>query len=443
MKKYIYIFIFFIFIGNSKAQDYLSFYNLKDYVIQTQNLSPVFLPKYSVSFGTPLNAGINISSDYKISDVLVESSAGTLKIDIDNLSTLAQEKNNISANIANSIFMLGIKLRKGSLSFFANTRTNLNWQFSDSFIDVAANGLGKSFSFSDDRLRVSSYSEIGIGFTQQFFKNKLALGVRVKSLNGIAHAEIQDNASFSVDINNANYNWLISSSNATINTSGLNNNSEEEFAIFTENTGIGVDIGLNYKLTDKLSFDVALNDLGSIDWKDNVTNYNIADNSGVVYEGVDFQGSGDILEEIESELGDIIGTSETNESFSTQLGSKLFASVKYQLSERNAFQAVYFSDNNPYVDIAPSYAIGYNRTLKKSTFGVTAGSGGVNGDFRFGANLALQLAFLQLYAAVDDFSNIGGKVQDINSTNVRFGINFLFGYKRKVTFDEDVEDEDF
>lgn len=441
MKKYTYIFIFFICIGNSKAQDYLSFYNLKDYVIQTQNLSPVFLPKYSVSFGTPLNAGINISSDYKISDVLVETNGGNLKIDIDNLNALAQEKNNINANIANSLFMLGIKLRKGSLTFFANTRTNLNWQFSDSFTNVAANGFGSSFSFSNERLRVSSYSEIGVGFTQQFFKEKLAFGIRVKSLNGIAHAEIQDNASFSVDINDSN--WVFNSANATINTSGINNESGEDFPIFTGNSGIGVDLGVNYKLTDKLSFDIALNDLGSIDWKENTTNYNIADTNGAVYEGVDFQGSGDVLEEIETELGDILGTSETNESFSTQLGSKLFASVKYQISERNAFQAVYFSDNNPYVDIAPSYAIGYNRTLKKSSYGLTAGSGGVDGNFRFGANFAMQLAFLQLYAAVDDFSNIGGKVQDINSTNVRFGVNFLFGYKRKVTFDEDVEDSDF
>ena len=437
MKKYTYIFIFFIFVGNSKAQDYLSFYNLKDYVIQTQNLSPVFLPKYSVSFGTPLNAGININSDYKISDVLVKSNGGNLKIDIDNLNALTQEKSHINANIATSLFMLGIKLRKGSLSFFANTRTNLNWQFSDSFTSVVANGFGSSFSFSDERLRVSSYSEIGIGFTQQFFQNKLALGVRVKSLNGIAHAEIQDSASFSVDINDAN--WVFNSANATVNTSGLSNESGEEFAIFTENSGIGVDLGVNYKVTDKLFVDVALNDLGSIDWRENVANYNIADTNGTVYSGVDFQGSGEVLEDIETALGEVLATSETKETFSSQIGSKLFASVKYQLSERNAFQAVYFSDNNPYVDIAPSYAIGYNRTLRKSTFGLTAGSGGIDGDFRFGANLAVQLAFLQLYAAVDDFSTIGGKVQGINSTNVRFGVNFLFGYTPKVTLNENIE----
>ena len=437
MKKYTYIFIFFIFIGNSRAQDYLSFYNLRDYVIQTQNLSPVFLPKYSVSFGTPVNAGITFNSTYKISDVLVASNGGNLKVDIDNLNALAQKSNAINTNIANNLFMLGIKLSKGSLTFFVNTRTNLNWQFSDNFTNVLADGFGRSFSFSNERLRVSSYSEIGIGFTQQFLKKKLALAVRVKSLNGIAHAEIQDNALFSADINDTN--WVFNSANATVNTSGFSNESGEEFAVFTGNSGIGVDLGVNYKVTNKLSVDVALNDLGAIDWKENVVNYNIGDTNEAVYEGVDFEGSGDILDEIETTLGDVLETSETKESFSTKLGSKLFASVKYQLSEKNTLQAVYFKDNNPYIDIAPSYAIGYNRSLIKSTFGFTAGSGGVDGDFRFGANFAVQLAFLQLYAAVDDFSTMGGKVQDINSTNVRFGVNFLFGYKRKVILDENVE----
>ena len=442
MKKYTYLLVFFTLIGNIKAQDYLSFYNLKDYVIQTQNLSPIFLPKYSVSFGTPANIGLDINSDFKISDILVES-GNNLSIDLDNLNALAQESNAVHANVANNLFMLGFKLKKGSITVFANTKTNLLWEFSDSFTNVAANGFGSSFALSNEKLRISSYSEIGIGFTQQFFKEKLTFGIRLKSLNGIAHGEIKEGASFAADINNTNFNWAITSSNATVNTSNLSNLSDDEFNFFTENSGFGVDLGLNYKITDKLTVEVAVNDLGSIDWKENVTNYNIDDNNGTVYQGFDFEGADDVVEEIETAFGDVIGSNETNEAFTTQLGTKMFISAKYQISEKNAFQAVYFSDNNPYIDVEPSYSLGYNRTLNKSTYGLTAGAGGVNSDFRFGANLAVQLAFLQLYAAIDDFSSIGGKVQDVRSTNLRFGINFLFGYKRKHSSFDDVEDEDF
>lgn len=433
--------MFFILIGNIKAQDYLSFYNLKDYVIQTQNLSPIFLPKYSVSFGTPANIGIDINSDFKISDILVEN-GGNLSVDLDNLNLTAQENNAFQVNLVNNLFMLGFKLKKGSITVFANTKTNLLWEFSDSFTNFAATGFGSSFALSNERLRVSSYSEIGVGFTQQFFKEKLTFGIRLKSLNGIAHGEIKEGASFAADINNTNFNWVISSSNATVNTSGFNDNGEE-FSLFTGNTGFGIDLGLNYKITEKLSVEAAVNDLGSINWKDNVTNYNVEDNNGTVYQGFDFEGAGDVVEEIETAFGDIIGANETNESFTTELIPRIFISAKYDLSEKNSFRAVYFSGDNPYIlNAEPSYSLGYNRNLNKSTYGLTAGAGGVNNDFRFGANLAVQLAFIQLYAAIDDFSSIGGKVQDVKSTNLRFGINFLFGYNHKESSYED-EEEDF
>ena len=74
MKKYIYTtsLLFFVLINNIKAQDYLSFYNLDDYVIQTQNISPVYLPKYKYNFGTPLNFSGDINSTINLPAAVVE-----------------------------------------------------------------------------------------------------------------------------------------------------------------------------------------------------------------------------------------------------------------------------------------------------------------------------------------------------------------------------------
>ena len=192
-----------------------------------------------------------------------------------------------------------------------------------------------------------------------------------------------------------------------------------------------MDFGLGYELNDKFSFELSINDLGSINWEENVTNYNIADVNGAVYNGFDFQNSGNVQDEIEDALNDVIGTTETSESFTSKLSSRTFFSAKYKMSEKNVFRATYFSNNNPYIETKPSYGLGYNRELKKSTYGLIASAGGNNGGFRFGANLAVQLGFLQLYTAIDDLSNIGGKVQEANAANFRFGMNFLFGYKGK------------
>ena len=430
MKIYIYSIslLFFVFIHKTKAQDYLSFYNLGDYVIQTQDLSPILLPKYKVNFGTPLNVGMNLNSEITINQILVES-GNNLKVDFDNLNLVANETNIVNTDIVANIFILAFKINKGSISFFANAKSNLIWQFSEDFTDIAANGFGQSFSLSREKINFTSYSEIGIGYTRTFLGDKLAVGLRLKALSGIAHTSLKENAQFGIDINNNNFVWTASATNATLNTSGVSDT--ENLSLVGDNAGFAMDLGLNYELNDKLSLDLSINDLGSINWKDNVINYNIEDVNGGVYNGFDFEDSGNVQDEIEEALNNVIGTTETNESFKTNISSRMFFSAKYKISKKNVLRATYFNNNNPYIETKPSFGLGYNRELNKSTYGIIASAGGINNGLRFGANFAFQLGFLQLYTAIDDISNIGGKVQEANSANFRFGMNFLFGYREE------------
>lgn len=430
MKIYIYSFglLFFLFVNETKAQDYLSFYNLGDYVVQTQDLSPILLPKYKINFGTPLNVGLNINSEITINEFLVESGTN-LKVDFDNLNTVAGETNIVTSDIVANIFILAFKINKGSISIFANAKSNLAWQFSEDFTNIAANGFEQSFSLSKENIGFTSYSEIGIGYTRTFLGDKIAVGLRLKALAGIAHTSLEENAQFGVEINSTNFLWTASATNATLNTSGISDT--ENLSLFGNNGGFAMDLGLIYKLNDKFSFELSINDLGSINWKDNVTNYNIEDVNGSVYNGFDFEDSIDVQDEIENALNNVIGTTETNESFKTNISSRIFFSTKYKMSKKNVLRATYFKNNNPYINTNPRFGLGYNRELNKSTYGIIASAGGITNKLRFGANLAVQLGFLQLYTAIDDVTNIGGKVQEANTANLRFGMNFLFGYKGK------------
>lgn len=443
MKKTIYstVLLFFVLMNNVKAQDYLSFYNLGDYVIQTQNISPIYLPKYKVNFGTPLNIGLNLNSEIKLSDVLLES-GNNLKIDFNNLNAAAADANAIATDVVANIFMLGFKTKNGSITLFANAKSNLAWEFSKDFTSVAANGFGESFALTAEKMGFTAYSEIGIGVTQTFFDDKLSVGLRLKSLSGIAHTSIEEGAQFSLDINPTNFLWTLNTTNATVNTSGVSD--LDNIAYFGKNSGFGMDIGLGYEINEKLSFELSINDLGSINWKDNVTNYNLQDVTDGVYNGFDFQNSGNVQDEIEDALNAVLGATETQESFNSKIGSRTFFSAKYKMSEKNVFRATYFSNNNPYIDIKPSFGLGYNRELNRATYGVVASAGGNNGGFRLGANLAVQLGFLQLYTALDDLSSIGSAVQDSNTANYRFGMNFLFGQlnKSKVKMDEGEEEKE-
>lgn len=418
-------------VGSVNAQDYFSFYNLGDYVAQTQNVSPVYLPKNSFTFGTPANVGAFVDAGFKINQVLVEGSVqGTNKIDFNELLKTVEPENNFAEDINASVFMLAFKTKKGSFSVFANSRVTTDWQYSDDFIGIAANGI-ESFDLSQDRIQSTAFHEIGIGITRTFFKEKLAIGIRAKYLNGVAHASTEDGASATLDINPLTSQWTVTAQNATLNTAGIALEDGEEQAIFTGNTGFGFDFGAVYNITPKLSIELAVNDIGSINWKEQVVNYNIEDQEGATYDGTDLDAGGDVLENFESEFSQIVPTTETTEEFKTTLSMKTYGSIKYQISRRNALNFVAFN-NHAFDNFEPRYSLGYQRTMYKTTFGVLASTGGQDGDINIGANMIVKLGPLQLYAATDSLSAVFGKPEEASGGAVRFGLNFVFGYKKHV-----------
>jgi len=425
----IYFVLLFTSIGGINAQDNFSFYNLGDYVAQTQNVSPVYLPKNSFTFGTPANIGLSLNAGFKVNELLVEgATSNTLKLDFNNLLASAEEKNDLNLDVTANIFMMAFKTKKGSISLFANVKATKNWQYSKDFLGVAANGIS-DFNLMNDKINVTAYSEIGIGITRKFINDRLAIGIRAKYLNGISHASTVDNAALSLSIDPATSAWTVTASDATVNTSQVSIEDGAEYSLFTGNTGFGFDFGATYDFTKKLTVEIAVNDIGSIDWSENIINYNIADQTSAVYSGVDLDTSGDIGDEIESALNAVIPSNETQKGFSSKLSTKSYLSAKYQLTEKNALRAVLFN-NHAFGTFKPSYALGFNRTLNKTTYGILASTGGNNSEFKFGANIAFKLGPVQLYAATDSLAGAFGKPEEASGANVHFGLNLVFGYNK-------------
>lgn len=424
--------LFFFATGNLLAQDYFSFLNLGDYVVQTQDLSPVYIPKNKLTIGVAANIGLVGYSDIQLGDVLVEDQ-GVLKLDLDNLNASAKESNAVNYDLSLNLFTLALKTKKGSISLFANTRSSTNWQFSDVFTGLLANGFADSFALKEERLEFTAYNEIGLGYTHQFLDDKLAIGLRVKYLNGMAHIETSENASVGIDIDPLSSYWTVKASDAFVLSSSLDLN-ESGFPAFTQNTGFGFDFGAAYKLTEKLSFEISVLDVGSIEWSENVKTYQIDDTLGATYDGVNLNTGGDILDEIEDAFGNVIGSTEKAEVFETNLATKIYLSANYQITKNNLFRFSY-QETQRLLNTSPSYSLGYNRTLLNSTFGVLVSNGGFDDAPRLGANLAVKLAFLQLYAATDNIASLFGKIEEVNGGGIRVGLNFVFGTKKRAQTD--------
>jgi hypothetical protein len=410
--------------SNVNAQAYFSINNLDDYVVQTQNISPVYVPNASITLGTPVNFSANIYSNLKISDFLVNNGT-VLKVDIDNLNRVSKDINFLNYSLNASLAMVNFKTSKGSISFFSNLKSSLNWEFSDNLTNVFNVGLKDGVDFSEEKINFTSYSEIGIGITQKLFKDHLAIGVRVKLLNGIFHAESDKNASLSLDIDPATSYWNVQASNAILNTSGFGNDFNE-MPFITKNKGVGFDFGTSIKINNRLSIEASVNDIGTISWTENTTTYSIEDTEGSQYRGVDLNENGSVLTEIENALKNVIGAKTIKKSFKTKLAKTMYVTAKQHITPKNLLIASFYKNYSSF-KIDPLYSLGYNRILKNSSYGILAVKGGLNDIITFGANMAVRFANVQLYAATDNIINIFGKVEEVNSGGIQFGINLLFG----------------
>ena len=434
MKKHIYIVLAVVFLNSSatQAQDYFSFYNLGDYVVQTQNVSPVYLPKNEFTFALPAaNIGLNFNSGFKINELLVKNDiTKKLEYNVDNLYDKAEDVNYLNIDVTVNLFYMAFKRKKGSLTFFANTKATNNWRYSKDFLGIAANGINESFNLNEIN-KYNGYNEIGVGFTQTFLNDKLAVAIRAKYLNGFVHASVEENATAALEIDETG-NFILSAQNATVNSSGtaLFEDGNEEFKLFTGNTGFAIDFGATYKATEKLTFEIALNDMGSINWKDGARNFNIEDVTNSMYSGVDLRDDNEGLENTAlDKLETIFKTNETEKEFKSKLNMKTYLSARYALTERNTFTLALFNQN-AFNQFKPSYSLGYNRTLKKTTFGVLTSIRGIDNEVLLGANFAAKLGPFQLYAATDSLKGLFMKPEELSSANVHIGLNLVFGYNR-------------
>jgi len=413
--------LLFFIINKTKAQNTLSFYNLGDYVAQTQNVSAVYLPKNDFILGLP-GIGFNVNNPFKLNEFLVKNNTtNKLETNFDNLLLNTKALNQSTTHINASIFMLAFKTKKGSISLFANSKLVSNIQYTDQSVEVVVNGIN-DFLIKNNQLNTTGYHEIGLGITQQFLRDKLAIGLRLKYLNGIAHASLKNNASLSLVIDDANQNWNIAAENASLRTSGISN---EEKSFFTGNSGFGIDIGATYQVSEKWAVELNINDIGTINWSENNTNYNIKDTAGRIYSGVDLDVDGSIQDEIEGALKTVFNATKTFENFTTKLATKTYFSAKYYADEKNVFSAV-FANSPIFGKSMTNYALGYNRLHKQATYGLLTSIDNQDKKIKLGGNVAVNLGVFQMYVATDNFFNTFKKVEEISQSTISLGINLTF-----------------
>lgn len=441
MRKQIIILLAIVVSYQVNAQGFLSFYQLRDIVPQTSNFQPAFIPDNSFTLGLPTNVGLTVQGDVKLEELLYKAPGqNDLSINFDVLNGVALEKNHIDAQVDLNLLHLGFKTKQGGFSIFANVKANVDFVYNKDLIEFLANGnsnsIGSTLDFTGSTIRMDAFQEVGFGYARRFLDDKLVVGARIKLVNGMYHISIKEDAGLRLTTSANDFSWQVQVQNGIVNTAGLDffTNSDDyessdmiSYMMNNKNSSLAFDIGARYKPFPWLEVEAAVNDIGKINWTEQVRNYNTAD-TDFTFSGIQLRGENmDTEQAIQDSIANKFTSNETQNAFSTTIAKRIYLSASYYLTPNDRFSVLYFK-RNALSDMQANYAFAYNHRFNKFVIGILGSLRGEN-EFNFGANLGTNIGPVQFYLAMDN-ALVMNRPEQYSKADFRFGLNLLFGYKK-------------
>lgn len=320
-----------------------------------------------------LNASVNSSSlgCQDVLDIIDNSEDGDFFMSNDFIGRL-ENINDLNVNVSTDILSAGWYKGKNFWSFNVGLRNDIGASIPKSMFEFLRNMDGLDFNdwsrlatineqVGKQSLEINSYAEVGVGLARNI-NSRLTIGAKVKALLGIGNLKLNIN-DITVKSNVSGYegvDWNNPTSeqlenmrgNASIHVDATLENSsrmielpqnedgyidEIEFGSFGfAGYGAAVDLGVSYKLLDKLTLSASVLDLGFINWgKKNTSiarananqNYDLL-NPSDLYDFVDVVSSGEVLnyDMLQMTVDETAG-----ESRSMGLASTVVVGAEYEL----------------------------------------------------------------------------------------------------------------
>jgi hypothetical protein len=481
MKKYLFIAALGITALSAKAQNSQVLYYMN--IPQRHLLNPALKPSNSVYIGLPALSGINVNVNnnlFNFSDVFHKSASGDSVISIFhpdyNVADFVKRIRNINSlepDVMVQLFGLGFKAGRDMYLFLdINERVMGNIAMPGDLLRLGFEGnqqfVGDRIDLSSLRGDIKYFREVGLGFSKNFSRN-LRVGVKTKMLFGLAAVSI-DNNSLGITVNenythtldadlNVNFsfplNIYLSGQNKldsiAIDDSRFDDTGEIiDFLTGTKNFGLGLDIGAEYSITDRLRVSASVNDLGYIKWKKDISTLKAESTfefSGIdlleVYNGtMTFDSLG---KELLDSLKNSFYLSETNSSFKTFLPVGITLGGSYNLTKSISVGILSYTRFIG-AQLREALTLSANVNLGNSfstTFAYTAANHRYD---NLGVGLAFRGGWFQFYILADRIPVTWNKVKisgdnipvpvSWNTVHLRMGLNLCFGNRIKTRNDK-------
>jgi len=428
----------------SFAQENLTLYNMQ--AIQQSNYqNPGKLPSAKLNISLPIIASTSVgylNNGFILTDLISKKGGkgDSLLLTSDNMLSKLSNSNLLAVSLSTEIFGIGIRKKNNYFSFNAMLKSEDNITFSKDLMTFIFKGNTAFFDKDANiSLKVNSntYTEYSFGFTHQTKNEKLTYGTRLKLLSGLFCINSQ-RTNLAINTNSKDYS-IQTTPDILINTS-LVDTGDVSFSnigsnMFGPNKGVGLDLGVTYKLTDKISLSASVIDLGFIKWKDKVANYYSNPNGkGFGFEGFDpkqFFGSTnpqDYLNNLSDSFRHTMYPLKSKNSFKTSLPTKIFLAANYKINGTfNAGALLYGKIVNQ--KLYSSIALSLNEAIGK-WLNISESYSMANRTHNFGLGFSINVAPFQIYAVSDNIFSVY-KMESTHNTNFHMGLNLYFGRKKE------------
>lgn len=443
--------------------------------------NPALRPGNSVYVGLPAITGIKLNVNnnfFNFSDVFIAGSQPSDSIisflhpdyDVEKFLAKVSDRNYLEPQAGIQLFGLGFSAGK-DLWFFMDviTRIEGNFVLPGDLLRLGLRGneqfVGKTMDLSSLRADIRAYNETGLGFSMNVTK-RLRVGVKGKLLSGIAAGSL-DNRSLGITVNedyshafDADMTFNISGpvtlyadQQNRIDSIGFDGERFNSFDNVTHflfnrrNSGLGIDVGAEYRITGRLALSAAVTDLGYIRWRSDITNLRAG--SRFEFSGLNmvdvFNGS-KTFEELTGEVLDSLRNSfrvtTTQQPFTTFLPAGISVAARYDLTRSFSLGLLsYTRITGGQVREALTFSGNLNLgNALSATLSYTASN---NRYDNLGAGLAFRAGIVQFYCIADRIPVMWNRIvtenssihlpQSWNTMHAMLGMNLVFGniVKRK------------
>ncbi len=394
--------------------------------------------------------------------------------DLDLFLNKLKTRNILSQEVNASIFSLGFRAKDLYFTFDIQERVSTKVSFPKDFISILLKGnadfLGETADFSGFGVDLNWYREFGLGISSRI-SDQLTFGARGKLLFGMANLTTNRPApDMGLYTDPTTFNMKFHS-NISLNISGpidviIENDTIKDIdfkkdldpldiLLNSKNMGFGLDLGVEYRIQDLFTLSASVIDLGFIQWTQDT--YNFTQDGEFEFKGFDVSSgmtiNGDWNFEDEAEnlldsIVDLFDIQNEGNAYTTNLTPKIYLGGSVNITDQLNFGIL--SRSEIYGGkIRESLTFSANTLLAKFLSFSLSYSMMNNTYDNLGIGLGFKGGPLQFYLVSDQipvtfnqirFEDNGDETiipipASLQSINLRFGLNWIFGCKRKKMHD--------